>query len=354
MSRRILIVVAVLSLVAGACAGNNPTIELEAVFDDVVELVPRHQVKTADVAIGTVTSVELTDDYRALVRMRVRADTGLPADVLAEVKKTQVLGEYYVNLVPLTDQGTLSSGPVTATRTAAELEELIASGTEFLAYIAADQLSAAVHAGAITFGGRGGTFGSVLTSLEQFFTRYSQREEDVTRLLDGLDMLLDGVTPVADVHGEALEAFARSARALEQEDERLLDALEDLRRLAVVGERILREHRGEIDNFWRRTELILAELTRIEDALENFLFWWPMHNLHLPAGILNEHGQIWADIIFCDTPTEERDNNTMTCFPPNPAQPSQPPPDYELDDCDVYHEGCDWPPGVEPKTDRER
>ncbi len=335
-----------------ACS-NGGTIELEAVFDDVIELVPRHQVKTADVTIGTITEVELTADHRARVTMEVRDDAGLPADVLAEVKKTQVLGEYYVNLVPLSDEGELTSGEITETRTAGDLEELVASGTEFLAYIAADQLSAAVHAGAVTFGERGATLGSFLTNLEFFFARYGEREDDVLRLLDSVDELLAEVTPEADSYDEALAALSRGAEALEEEDERLLDAIDDLRRLGVVGERIMREHRGEIDRFWTRAEQILAELTRVDGALASFLTWWPRHNLHVPAGIFNEHGQIWADIIVCDTDAEERDNITMTCDPPNPAGSSSTPPDYELDACDDRHEDCDWPEGVDPATDRD-
>lgn len=335
-----------------ACSDGD-TIELEAVFDDVVELVPRHQVKTADVTIGTVTDVELTGDHRARVRMEVRHDTGLPAEVLAEVKKTQVLGEYYVNLVPLSDEGELASGEIAATRTAGDLEELIASGTEFLAYIAADQLSAAVHAGAVTFGERGATLGSFLTNLEFFFARYGEREDDLLRLLDSVDQLLADVTPEAGAYDDALAALSRGAEALEEEDERLLDAIEDLRRLGVVGERVMREHREEIDRFWTRAEQILAELTRVDGALASFLTWWPRHNLHVRAGIFNEHGQIWADLIVCDTPTEEEepDNITMTCDPPNPAGSSSTPPDYEIDRCDVRHEDCGW--DVDPATDRD-
>lgn len=340
------------ALFAVAC-NDEGTIELEAVFDDVVELVPRHQVKASDVTIGTVTDVELTDDHRARVRMEVRDGTGLPEDVLAEVKKTQVLGEYYVNLIPLSDGGELHSGTIERTRTAADLEELIAHGTDFLAYIAADQLSAAVHAGAVAIGGRGGALGSFLSNMEIFFGRFGAREDDIVRLLDGLDDLLVSVTPEADAYGEALEAMARGADALAEEDERLLDALDDLRRLGTVGERIMRDHREEIDDSWTRIEAILAELTRVDGALENFLIWWPRHNLHVPAELFNENAQIWADIIVCETETEERDNVTMTCDPPNPGGTSSPPPDYELDACDRRHEDCDWPEGVDPATDRD-
>jgi virulence factor Mce-like protein len=345
------VLVAVLALVAGACAQNDGTLVLEAVFDDVNELVPRHQVMTSDVPIGQVTEVELTDDNRAFVRMEVQ-DVGLPEDVRAEVAKTQVLGEQYVNIVPLSEEGRLASGRIEETAIRGELEDLIGSGTDFLAYLAADQLSAAVHAGAITFADRGGTFGSLLNNLEVFVGTFSQREEDIIRLLDGFDELLAGVAPAADQAGEAVEALARSAAALEQEDERFLDALEDLRRLAVVGERIMREHRQEIDGNFTRIRELLAQLTRYEGALDGFLTWWPRHNLHVANELFNEHAQLHADIIICNTFTEERDNPTMSCDPPNPGQTGTERPDYEPDECDVRHENCPYPEGVEPRTER--
>src|SRR3546814_6823664 len=40
-------------------------VELTAVFDDVGDLVTGHSVQVADVRVGSITGIELTDDYRA-------------------------------------------------------------------------------------------------------------------------------------------------------------------------------------------------------------------------------------------------------------------------------------------------
>jgi alanine racemase len=78
--RRLLVIAATLAVVAGGCATNDE-LRIEAVFDDVIDLVPQHMVRAGDVRVGTVTRIELTDDDRARVVMRVRTDTGLPARV---------------------------------------------------------------------------------------------------------------------------------------------------------------------------------------------------------------------------------------------------------------------------------
>lgn len=343
----------VLALLASACNGEDQ-IELEAVFEDVNELVPRHMVMTADVQVGTVTAIELTDDFKARVRMQVREDTGLPADVQAVVKKTQVLGEYYVDLIPVGDSGQLSSGVITDARVAGDLEDLVGAGQEFLAYLAADALSAAVHAGATTFGGRGETLGSFVSNLEVFVTRFGDRDADILRLIDGLDRLLVDITPEADTYAETLQALARSSEAFAQEDERLLDSLEDLQRLAVVSERIMREHRQEIDDFFRVFRKILDEVTRYDGAFANFLSYWPLHNLHVANGIVGEHAQLFADLVFCDTPGEDRDDPSRSCFPHNAGQSGRPHEDFGgLNPCDFRHEGCPYPEGVQPRTSRD-
>lgn len=341
-------------LTTTACGGDEELV-LEATFDDVHELAPRHMVQTADVPIGSVADIELTDDFKSKVTLRVRSGTGLPDEVRAEVRKTQVLGEYYVDLIPLSDDGQLHEGSVVETGAVEGLESLVGEGADLLAYLAADQISAAVYAGATTFGGRGSTFGSMLTSLEQWITRYGTREVDVVRLIDSFDELLQVITPDREWATEALAALAENQEAFNQENERLLDALEDVRRLALVSERIMSEHREESETFWRVFRQFLEQITRIDGALSGWLHHWPMHNIHVPNAIRGDHAQLIADLIPCHTPFEDRSDNSRTCVPDNPGDPSRPHPDWPGDDqCDIRHEECEIPEGYEePRTNRD-
>jgi virulence factor Mce-like protein len=341
--------------VTAACL-NDDDIVLEAVFDDAAELVPRHQVMTGDIPIGTVTDVQLTDDYRAHVTMSVRPDTGLPAEVGAVVKRTQVLGEHFVDIVPLSEGGELEAGTITETRTADELEELVAHGAEVMSYLAADQITAAVHASATIYGGRGGQFGDFLGNLEIFVSRYRGGQADVVRLIDSLDEITAGLAPHTDDFEATLATLARNAEAFREEHGRLLDALEDVERMATVGGRIMREHREQTQDFWRIFPEFLRQVNRYEGALGQFIRQWPHHNLHVPNVIHGDHVQFFADLIVCETDHEDRDDPTRTCVPDSPGDPGQPhADDRPLDDCDRYHEGgrCLEPGGVEPRTGRD-
>ena len=67
--RRVLPLVAVTACVAAACSsypgGVGGSVELTMEFDDVGDLVTQHSVQVADVRVGSVTKIELTDENRA-------------------------------------------------------------------------------------------------------------------------------------------------------------------------------------------------------------------------------------------------------------------------------------------------
>src|SRR5690625_5058703 len=80
-------------LLGGADTGSNP-ISISAEFDDVLDLVPQSDVKVDNVAVGRITSVELSHGgHSAHVEMLVRRDVKLPAGTTARRKQTSLLGE---------------------------------------------------------------------------------------------------------------------------------------------------------------------------------------------------------------------------------------------------------------------
>lgn len=320
-------VVIVLALALPACSQAGE-LTVSAEFDDVIDLVPQAHVRAGDVPIGIVTDIELTDDMRALVTMEVEDGTGLPHDTEAVLSKTSMLGERFIDLRPKGDDGRLEDGQhITDTRILTDFEDLVASGNELLAFVAADRLGAAVQTGAIAFGGRGSLLSQFVTDVETFIGRYDEGRGDLVRLIDHLDGFTDTLADNAQDNADAFAELNRFSQALEEEDDRLLDTLEDLTRLATVGERILAEHRDEMHGNIRRLRVLLQQLVRIDGALQNFLTWVPRHNVHLPNGIVDFEGQVWLDFIVCGE-NEVEDDPSRDCTPPNPGEPYEPRPPY--------------------------
>ena len=302
MTRNPLRLVAALLLgavVATAC-GGNPGTEVNAVFEDAGDLTAGHAVKIADVTVGTVKDVALTDDYQALVTMSVQPDLQLPADISARLRKTNLLGERYVELLPGEGGGVFESGDTIAqTTTVPELEEVVASGTDVLVAVAADRLAGAIDAGAEGLDGRGDTFGEILTDLNVMVDAYDDNSEDLVRLIEGFDQFMADVGPQADVHGRALGELARFTETLDEEDERLIDALTQVQDLAVTGSDIIQTHREDFDEFFVRFDRITDEVVERDDDLDTLIRNAYLHNYNTIRGVNAEQAQVFFDFIVC-------------------------------------------------------
>lgn len=319
------------ALLAAACSGPEATV-VRAAFDDVIDLTENGAVKIADVTVGHISEVELTEDLRALVTMEVSGDVDLPSSVRARLRKTSVLGERFVELVPDPDSGgTLESGTlITDTQVVPELEEVIATSTDLLVAISADVLAGAIEAGATGLDGRGQTFGGLLEDLEAIVGTYDANSDDLVRLLVGLDEFLDTVGPQADLHGEALATAAEFTRVLGEEDDRLIDTLVEVQDLAVTGTDIIDTHRQRFDDFVTRLVRLTDELREREGDLDRLFVEVSGHNFHTIRGVNQEHAQVVLDFISCGINDRPGDPIRACEDPPSgaPAPQPRPPQDY--------------------------
>ncbi len=296
---RVLAAVAAAAVLATGCSGAAGT-EVNAVFDDAGDLTAGHAVKIADVVVGSVKTVELTDDYKAKVRVEVKPDVVLPADLSARLRKTNLLGERYVELIPGPGGGRFKSGDTVAqTSTLPELEEVVSSGTEVLMAVAADRLAGAIEAGAEGLDGRGETFGEVMSDLNVIVDAYDDNSEDLVRLIAGFDQFMADVGPKADLHGKALGELKEFTQVLEEEDERLIDALNEVQDLAITGTDIIKTHRRDFDEFFVRFDAITDEVVRRDPEVEQLLHHIHKHNYNTIRGINAEQAQVFFDFIVC-------------------------------------------------------
>ncbi len=339
-------IIAVLALAGTACTTlGRGGIEVQAVFDDTIDLVIDAHVRAGDVPIGRIAEISLTDDMRALVTMQIEDDTGLPADVEALLLQTSLLGERFVELRAVGDSGTLADGTfIENTRVVRDIEDLTATGSDLLGLVAADRLAAAVETGAIAFGGRGGVLGTFIDEIETFVGEYDESKDDLVRLIDNMDELLEGLASQADVNADALAVLADASETLGEEDDRLLDALDDLRRLAIVGERVMATNASEIDAGVRRLRRILDQITRIDGAFQDLLTWLPRHNLHVPNAVVGDEAQVWLDFVVCGM-SDDPNNPAERCdpYPEEDQGKGNEPPAYvdEDDACNDDHDECD-------------
>ena len=115
-----------IKLGAGALLGRD-TYPVEARFANTGGLNNGATVMLAGVNVGRVEGIRLEPaDFSAIVEMRIRTAIQLPADTMASIKTSGLIGDKYVALSPGADEELLEpSARITMTESALELESLI-------------------------------------------------------------------------------------------------------------------------------------------------------------------------------------------------------------------------------------
>ena len=99
---------------------------VKAKFKSVSGLKPGSQVEMAGVKIGSIDSVSLDKDDRALVNIKINKGIVLTDDVIASIKTSGLIGDRYISISPGGSEIILKSGDtITETESAIDIEELI-------------------------------------------------------------------------------------------------------------------------------------------------------------------------------------------------------------------------------------
>ena len=115
-----------LKIGAGALVGSE-TYSIKARFTNSGGLNPGANVLIAGVPVGRVGAVTLNNaDFSALVELRLNKAVKLPADTIASIKTSGLIGDKYVALAPGADTDTIAPGyTITDTESAIDIESLI-------------------------------------------------------------------------------------------------------------------------------------------------------------------------------------------------------------------------------------
>ncbi|GAB3137300.1 MCE family protein [Amycolatopsis sp. NPDC004378] len=230
-----------LPLPGGADLGDHPyTVNVE--FRDVLDLTPQAGVKVNEVPVGRVENVGLTKDgWHALVTLKVNGDVKLPANALANVKQSSLLGEKYVELAsPGEDQaqGKLADNatiPLARTNRSVEVEELLGALSLLLNGGGVDQLNTITKELNNATSGREPDIKALLDNANQLVTNLDQQSRNITRALDGLNRLSTTLNDQKDKLVGAVDNLGPGLGVLEQQRGQLVTMLQALDNLSGVA-----------------------------------------------------------------------------------------------------------------------
>ncbi len=97
-----------------------------AEFEQTGGIRPGSSVEIAGVEVGKVQSVELNEDYMAVVKMVIDRDVKLQEDSIASVKTKGLIGEKYIQILPGASERLIADGgKIRETESAVDYEEIL-------------------------------------------------------------------------------------------------------------------------------------------------------------------------------------------------------------------------------------
>ena len=301
--RRVLLLLA-LGLVAAGCSLPGRVggpVQVTAVFEDSSDLVVNHSVQVADVRVGSIAGIELTDDFHALVTMDLRDGLELPADSVAVLRQTSLLGEKFVEIRPRTEDddceeggpsgdGTLLDGDrITCTIQAPELESVTEQAVEILSVVAANRvedLQTLVETGAVGFGGRTEELRGLIDDLVGVSSTLADQTGNIVRIIDGLDVATSTLAGGNDELDALLVNLSDASTVLADNRTQAVAALEQLTRLARDQNRLVfQPHLEQTQRQIEQLDAIVGELTAGRAEVGAFLDWLATFVERVPMAI---------------------------------------------------------------------
>lgn len=324
--RLIAIVIAGVVLPLAGCSRGGG-LEATTVVDDVADMAKGAPVMFADVTVGSVTDISLTEDDRARLTLSIDEDAGIPADVIAKVRRTSVIGEKFVALEPLDDAGDalLEDGDTIAdSEVVPDFEQLVSSGTALLGAVSANELALLLDEGARGFGGNGRDLRTVLEGFDTVMAGYAGRSETIAGLVRSIDAFAASIGPHADAHAQALANLSEATRILAEERVALMDLLQSLRDLSVEGRSILDAHMERMQRQLNGLRVVTDVLRERQRELGLLLENLPIHNATTTLAVRDDYTQVLNDIVLCGVPGGGEDPssplNSCTYVPQEPEE----------------------------------
>ena len=301
MRRLAIVLAAVVGAASLSACGGDGTYTLYAEFEDVGDLVTGHAVQVADVRVGEVTGIELTEGYTARITLAVEDHVQVPERVQAYLRTTSLLGEKFVELRPL-DEENPADGPylgdgdeLEMTAQAPELELITDQAVRVFGGIVSTDLATIIETSAEGFGGRGQELEALIEDVSTISATLADRTGTIVEVIDRLGgaagILAEGAGDIDTLVVDLTEA----TRILREDRDRVVIALRELSRLArVQNEAVFDRHLAAVDRQLDQLDAVLAEVVGSTDEVVDLVDWLERFARTVPEGVPGDFAQVYA------------------------------------------------------------
>lgn len=251
-----------LPLPGGANVGSNP-LKVHIIFRDVMDLVPQSTVKVNDVSVGKVTGISLQGQV-ANVTVEIPRSAALPANAVATIRQTSLLGEKFVSLsAPDNPQGTLVTGATIGlanTGTNPEVEQVLKALGALLSGGGIGQLKMISEELNQAIGGKESEVRSVLTKLHYFMGQLDQSKVQIVTAIDNLNRLAVSLSKQNPTIAATLDNIPAALASVNGQRADLVKMLSALNKLSGVGVQVIQASKAATIDSLTNLAPVLSEL----------------------------------------------------------------------------------------------
>jgi phospholipid/cholesterol/gamma-HCH transport system substrate-binding protein len=254
------------SLPLPGAIGGKGTYPVTVVFDDATNLVVKETCRSNDTVIGSVESVTLDADLKARVVCRIKDSVRLPANAVATLSETSLLGERFVALGPPEGQepkGELARGavlPVSAARADPNVEMVFGALSQVLnggslgsIETITRELNAALS---------GSDVGATLESVDRTVATFNDHRSEIAASLVSLDKLAGRLAKQRTVLAAALDSVPGGLAVLDRQTTRLVATLSELADLSRTAVPLIARTRANTKADLEHLAPVLSQLTK--------------------------------------------------------------------------------------------
>ncbi|BBZ29601.1 virulence factor Mce [Mycolicibacterium madagascariense] len=204
-----------------------------------------------DVVVGSVGAMRVKG-WHAEVDVSVQPDVVVPANVVASVGQTSLLGSMHVELNPPLGQpprGQLPPGAtigLNASSTYPTTEQTLSSLSVVVNAGGLGQLGDVVHTFNAALSGRQGDFRDLLTQLDAFVGTLDQQRQSLVGTIDALNRIATTFAGRRDVIEQALQRIPRALEVLDRERPNLTTALTKLGTFSDTANRLVNDTQSDL------------------------------------------------------------------------------------------------------------
>jgi len=289
---------------AGHGAGS---FQVEVELPDVSTLPQNSPVMVDDVTVGSVSGIDAVQrpdgTFYAAVQLSLEPGVNLPANAIARVAQTSLLGSQHIELAEPVDEpgeGRLKQGseiPMSRTGRYPTTEEVLSSlgvvvnkGNLGALQDITDETYNAVA-------GRQGSFAELIPRLAELTASLDRQTEDIIAAAEGLNRFAGILARSQDSLGRTLDTLPEALEVLNRNRANIVDAFAALRSFAEVGSRVLQQTKDDFTEDFRDLYPVIKALNDHADefikSLE-FLPTFPFHYDYLRKAVRGDYLNVFV------------------------------------------------------------